>query len=273
MNDSIELYDEMHLVARATALTIDEANEAGCNFLADDATKAAFSAFAEQYEEFCEEQNAVEGEPFAQETPSLEPHMALFKATKKATRRLRIGTKAPPVLDFTERTQRSVVKPPAPRAMLLRQAAKPKQAAELAEQLAPVAKLAAPATPAAMKVTKTPETVANFGAYVAQKAEQNSLYKNALFFLPDNCDKQLRKEGADFVNRHGFSNKHEVIKQIQLWKSYMQKGDVKGANRVTIRSLTGNDTRVGTIGFSFKSFKKYCLGEIRMVSMMAGRTI
>ena len=260
MNDSIEMYDELHLVARATALTIDEANEAGCNFLADEATKAAFSAFAEQYEEFCEEQNAVEGEPFAQETPSLQPHMALYKATKKATRRLRIGTKAPPVLDFVERTERSVVKPPAPRATartLLRQT-KPAPAAEHAEL---------------MKVAKAPEAVANFGAYVAKKAEQNSLYKNALFFLPDNCGKNLREEGSDFVNRHGFANKHDVIRQIQVWKSYMQKGDVKGANQVTIRSLTGKDTRVGTIGFSFNSFKKYCSGEVPMVSMMSGRTI
>jgi len=260
MNDSIVLYDEMHLVARATALTIDEANEAGCNFLDDEATKAAFSAFAEQYEEFCEEQNAVEGEPFAQETPSLEPHMALYKATKKATRRLRIGTKAPPVLDFTERTQKRVVKPPAPRATtrtLLRQATQP----------------AANTTKRELVTQKAPEKVLNFEAYVAEKAGQNSLYKNALFFLPDNCASQLKKEGADFVNRHGFTNKQEVIEKIKVWKSFMQKGDVKGANKVTICSLAGKDTRVGTIGFSFKSFKKYCSGEIPMVSMMPGRSI
>ena len=110
MNDSIELYDELHSMSREP-LSIEEANAKGCNFYDNEPTRNAFQDFRECFQSFCDEQNCVEGEPFAQEAPSIRPFLDSHKATKRPSRRLKIGVKAPPVMSIARKPVAAVRQP------------------------------------------------------------------------------------------------------------------------------------------------------------------
>tara|TARA_B100000519_G_scaffold201256_1_gene216329 strand:- start:9267 stop:10058 length:792 start_codon:yes stop_codon:yes gene_type:complete len=244
MKKSIEVYDRLHQTARDKALTIEEANAKGCCFHQNEATKAAFDDFRSCYREFCEEQNAVEGEPFALETPSIRPFLDQHKATKKANRRLKIGVvgtaTAPPVMNIPLRAPRNADRPLKKAEPLLTKVMETKEVVEAKKQAE---------APAVLPATQS------FRDYIERSTKP--LFRGAFFFLPKD-EKGMRTNAEAFVKRHGFHDKTKVIEQIRAWRTAMQRGEVAVANEITIVSLDGQRRQVGSIAFSFKSFDACC---------------
>jgi hypothetical protein len=237
MEKSIRLYDELHENARQP-LSIDEANEEGCRFTDNEATLNAFEDFKGDYLSFCDEQNAIEGEPFAQEPPSIQTYLAQHKATRKASRKLKIGLTAPPVMDFSMRSKRVTLKAKTTRTQPV---------------LRPVEKTEVQSTPKHVASAKTRPSL-SFEEYVASSNEKGFL--DAVFFLPKDCKEEMQNNPDVFVKQHAFANKGLVLNKIKLWIDKMSS-DPGEANKLTITSMSGKKHCIGHIAFNFTSFKQY----------------
>lgn len=236
MEKSIRLYDELHEFARQP-LSIDEANEEGCRFTSSEATKKAFEDFKHDYLTFCDEQNAIEGEPFSQEPPSIETYLKLHKATRKASRKLKIGLTAPPVLDFSMRNE---VEPTL---------TKKKVTTAMPPVLKPLSEVQA--TPKHSNAVTTPLT---FEEYVRSKSEKE--FKDAVFFLPKDCKEEMASHPEQFVKQHMFANKGLVLNKMKLWIDKMKSNPAE-ANKLSITSVAGQSHCIGKIAFNFTSFNQF----------------
>ena len=230
MESSIKKFNSLHEYARE-AMTLEEANTEGeCNFTDNEPTRKAFDDFAKDFENFCEEQNAVEGEPFAQDAPSIEYYLKLHKATRKATRKLKIGLTAPPVMEFSTRGGRKIKATPV---------------------LRPVQTDTVQATPKHVASAKPTSPILGFRDYV--KSSRNKNFKDAVFFLPNECKEDMQNNAEVFVTRHAFPNKGLVLNKLKLWRSKMKTNPAE-ANSIKITSLTGQSHYIGNIAFNFSSF-------------------
>jgi len=253
MNDSIKKYDRLHSYGRDDALTIEQANAEGCKFYDNEATRQAFADFRECFRSFCEEQNSIEGEPFAQESPSIRQFLDLHKATKRPSRRLKIGVKAPPVISIGRQTdtfQQSRA-PPAPRSLKV-------------EKKATATILEAPAA----AVGKMSVADDSFEAFVRSSS---SLFDDAVFFLPKDNKADFLKNKSEYAKRHGFRGKQEILDKLVHFRSLMRAGNWSEANNIEMVSLTNRTHKVADITFNFKSLDD-CLADsdqipiVKMVS-------
>ena len=235
MEKSIRLYDELHEIARQP-LTIEEANEEGCRFTESEATLKAFEDFKHDYLTFCDEQNAIEGEPFSQEPPSIETYLKLHKATRKASRKLKIGLTAPPVLDFSMRSK--------------------------ATKKVTATKVSAPVLRPVSQVQPTPKHSVisaatpplSFEEYVKSKPDKQ--FSDAVFFLPKDCKEEMASHPERFVKQHAFANKGLVLNKMKLWIDKMSSNPAE-ANKLSITSMSGKSHCIGHIAFNFTSFKQF----------------
>lgn len=252
MERSIELYDQLHSFGREVAMNIEEANAEGCNFYDNEPTRLAFVDFRECFRSFCEEQNCIEGEPFAQESPTIRSFLDLHKATKRPSRRLKIGVKAPPVLSIGRQasTFRRSSAPPAPRSLAEESYKKP-TATVLAQPVAEEGKLAAPMAELSLKEE-------SFESFV--KASNSSVFKDAVFFVPKGYRDEFLKNKAEYTKRHGFRGRHEVLEKLLRFRSLMRNSEWSEANGIEIVSLTGSSHKVGDITFNFSSLDD-CLAD------------
>ena len=181
MDSSIKLYDQLHSYGRDEAMSIEEANAEGCKFYDNEATRQAFADFRECFQNFCEEQNCIEGEPFAQEAPSIKTYLDLHKATKKPSRRLKIGVKAPPVISIARQTDAFQLSeaPPAPRSLLQKVKEEQRPKATILEKVSSNTVSELPKTVENMSLKDEDET---FESFVQQT--DSIVFKDAVFFLP-----------------------------------------------------------------------------------------
>jgi hypothetical protein len=258
MNSSIERYDQLHSYGREEAMSIEEANADGCNFYDNEATRKAFSDFKECFRNFCEEQNCIEGEPFAQEAPSIKTFLDLHKATKRPSRRLKIGVKAPPVVTI-ERRHFVEAPMPTPRAADI-----PKVSAIPKATVLPLMKKIQPSPSPALE--KTIENLsldeASFEAYV-QKSDFQA-FQDSVFFLPKNYEQEFLKNKAEFVKRHAFRGKEEVLDKLLRFRSLMRQQKWSEANEIEIVSMTGRTHKCANITFNFNSLDD-CLADFNKI--------
>jgi len=251
MQRSIDTFNKLHECSRE-ALSIDEANAQGCSFCDNEPTRRAFEDFHRDYNQFCEEQNTVDGEPFTQEPPTIQQYLKLHKATKKANRRLKIGVTAPPVMDFAMRA------PFAPRnstkALVLPEKTSEKK---LLSEVQPKETMRAKAT-----------AQVDFEQFI--RKEPSFAGQDLLFFVPRQkmYEEEMAKDPLSFAKRHAFPMRKKVIVKIKKWKELMQSSDMKKASDITIRSLDNKDRPIGSIAFSFKSFDKCCTDKEATVSLI-----
>jgi hypothetical protein len=244
MQRSIDTHNKLHECSRE-AMSIAEANSHGCSFQDNEATEKAFSDFEHDYNQFCEEQNTVDGEPFSQEPPTIKHYLMLHKATKKAHRKLKIGVTAPPVMDFALR---------APRASRAQ-----------SQAFLPAIPKAAPLESLLKKVSTKKEPRKNapidFETYLKQEPSLAGM--KLFFFMPlkGKYEAEMGKAPLAFAQRHAFPNPQKVIAKIKQWRQLMQGNDMKKASGITIRSLDGTDRAIGSVAFSFKSFDKCCASD------------
>ena len=252
MNDSIKQYDRLHSCGRDDALTIEQANAEGCKFYDNEATRQAFADFRECFRSFCEEQNSIEGEPFAQESPSIRQFLDLHKATKRPSRRLKIGVKAPPVISIGRQsgTFQQSSAPPAPRSLRVEE--KPSATATILE--APVA-----------AVEKMSVTNDSFEAFV--RSTSNGLFADAVFFLPKDNEADFLKNKSEYAKRHGFRGKQETLDKLVRFRSVMRAGNWSEANNIEIVSLTGRTHKVADITFNFSSLDD-CLADSSQIPIV-----
>ena len=243
MNDSIELYDELHSMSREP-LSIEEANAKGCNFYDNEPTRNAFQDFRECFQSFCDEQNCVEGEPFAQEAPSIRPFLDSHKATKRPSRRLKIGVKAPPVMSIARKPVAAVRQP-------------------IAKKIREV-KISPKAT--VLRSVKDPAPVtAKAGTFQTFVQESNSeAFHDAVFFLPKDYEADFLKNKAEYVKRHGFRGKHDTLNKLVHFRSMMKASNWNAANNVEIVSFSGTVHKVANITFNFNSLDD-CLSETKNI--------
>lgn len=246
MNSSIELYDQLHSCGRELAMSIEEANAEGCSFYDNEATRQAFADFRECFQSFCEEQNCVEGEPFAQESPSIREFLDLHKATKRPSRRLKIGVKAPPVIAIARQvdTFRQSSAPPAPRSLM-----QEKPSASILKETTnkKAENLLLPTTMAQLSV-KEEETFERF-----VKESDSIIFKDTVFFLPKDYQVDFLKNKAEYVKRHGFRGKQTILDKLLRFRGLMRDSKWSEANSIEIVSLTGTMHKVGNITFNFTS--------------------
>lgn len=254
MNSSIELYDQLHSYGREEAMTIEQANAQGCKFYDNEATRQAFSDFRECFRNFCEEQNCIEGEPFAQEAPSIKKFLDLHKATKRPSRRLKIGVKAPPVLTI-DRKQAIPVPLPTPRAAEVRKVhATPKASViPLTRKVQP-----SPSPPIEKRIEKLTLDEASFEAYVEQSDFE--AFQDSVFFLPKNYEQEFLKNKAEFVKRHAFRGKEDVLDKLLRFRSLMRQQKWSDAGEIEIVSMTGRTHKCSNIAFNFNSLDD-CLAD------------
>ena len=249
MDSSIELYDQLHSFGREEAMSIEEANSEGCKFYDNEATRQAFADFRECFRSFCEEQNCIEGEPFAQEAPSIKPFLDLHKATKRPSRRLKIGVKAPPVISIARQTDAFALSeaPPAPRSLFKKE--EKKAVATILQEVdsKKSEKASLPTTMAQLSV-KEEETFERF----VQESD-SVIFKDAVFFLPKDYQTEFLKNKAEYVKRHGFRGKEEVLDKLVQFRSLMRASKWGEANDIEIVSMTGTKHKVGNITFNFTS--------------------
>ena len=265
MNSSIELYDQLHSCGREEAMTIEEANAEGCKFYDNEATRKAFADFRECFRNFCEEQNCVDGEPFAQEGPSIKKFLDLHKATKRPSRRLKIGVKAPPVMAIERNAMPEPL--PTPRAAEARKV----QAVPRASVLRPKASVL-PAVTEKLKPAASPEIEkkldnlsldeASFEAYVEQS--EFDAFKDSVFFLPKKYEQEFLKNKAEFVKRHAFRGKEEVLDKLLRFRSLMRQQKWSEANEIEIVSMTGRTHKCANITFNFNSLDD-CLADFNKI--------
>lgn len=251
MQRSIDTFNKLHECSRE-ALSIDEANAQGCSFCDNEPTRKAFEDFHRDYNQFCEEQNTVDGEPFTQEPPTIQQYLKLHKATRKASRRLKIGVTAPPVMDFAMRA------PVAPRSSTKGSGLFDKtQEKKLLSEVQPKKTMRAKATPQV-----------DFEQFI--RKEPSFAGQDLLFFVPRQkmYEEEMAKDPLSFAKRHAFPMREKVIVKIKKWKELMQSSDMKKASDITIRSLDNKDRPIGSIAFSFKSFDKCCVDKEALVSLI-----
>lgn len=253
MDSSIKLYDQLHSCGRDEAMSIEEANAEGCKFYDNEATRQAFADFRECFRNFCEEQNCIEGEPFAQEAPSIKTYLDLHKATKKPSRRLKIGVNAPPVISIARQTdafQLSSTAPPAPRSLLQKVKEVQQPTATIVEKVSSEAKLASelPKTVNKMSMKDEGET---FESYV--QGTDSIVFKDAVFFIPKNYNTDFLKNKAEYVKRHGFRGREEILNKLLRFRNLMRSSKWTEANDIEIVSMTGTKHKVGNITFNFTS--------------------
>lgn len=247
MNHSIQLYDQLHSCGREEAMSLEEANAEGCSFYDNEATRQAFEDFKKCFRSFCEEQNCIEGEPFAQEPPSIKKFLDLHKATKRPSRRLKIGVKAPPVVSI-HRGDDKIIAVPAPletpRHSVLKQRAPSPKATLLSE--------AEPVLPVKeMRKLSVDESDETFQSYV--EGSNFAAFKDSVFFLPKNCEADFLKNKAEYVKRHAFQGKRQVLDNLQRFRNFMRSSNWSAANEIEIVSLTGRSHKVANIAFDFRS--------------------
>lgn len=269
MNESIQRYDQLHTCGRNAAMTIEEANASGCNFYDNEATRQAFKDFSECFRYFCEEQNCIEGEPFAQEAPSIKPFLDRHKATRRPNRRLKIGVQAPPVITIGRKAEVPMEAPAAPRSLLK----------TTTKGFSPKATILKQATTAKVVETKPLEETMKelsvdskdlFELFVKQS--KSSLFKDAVFFVPKNYHEDFLKNKAEYVKRHGFEGKQQVLDKLVSFRSLMKAKQWNEANNIEIVSFTGRSHKVGEITFNFTSLNQSLdnpneIPFIKMVSM------
>ena len=266
MDRSIELYDQLHTCGREQAMSIEEANAEGCNFYDNEATRQAFADFRECFRNFCEEQNCIEGEPFAQESPSIKPFLDQHKATKRPSRRLKIGVKAPPVLSIARQADVAVsipAAPPAPRSLIKK--------IEEPPVLKKVNSAAVEETTTALKQMSIKESKdTSFENFVESSA--SAIFKDAVFFLPKQYEEDFLRGKAEYVKRHGFQGKHAVLEKLKHFRELMRSSSWSEANEIEIASMTGTRHKVANIAFNFTSLDD-CLADtsripfVKMLSM------
>ena len=255
MQRSIDTYNKLHECSRE-ALSIEEANAEGCSFCDNEPTRKAFEDFQRDYNQFREEQNTVDGEPFSQEPPTIQYYLKLHKATKKANRKLKIGVTAPPVMDFAMRT------PLAPRSV------RPKREQPM-PTLKKTEKLLSEVQECSLKTEEKNRPSVDFKSFVEKSFAGQDLF----FFLPreKHYEEEMAKNPLAFARRHAFPTRQKVIAKIKQWKNLMRGtdgADMKKASEITIRSLDNMDRPIGSIAFSFKSFDKCCNDEKAYVALM-----
>lgn len=258
MEKSIRLYDELHEFARQP-MTIDEANAEGCRFTETEATLKAFDDFKHDYLSFCEEQNAIEGEPFSQEPPSIDTYLKLHKATRKASRKLKIGlTTAPPVLDFSMREE----------------LAKPSVSKFLNTEATTTAamKQLSLVQPTPKHANLKPASPVSFEKFVLNSSDKKFL--DAVFFVPKECTKEMASTPEQFVKQHAFPNKGLVLNKMKLWIDKMASNPAE-ANKISITSMSGQKHFIGHIAFNFTSFRSFYNNkdEIPFVKLMGNSKI
>lgn len=249
MNSSIELYDQLHSCGREKAMSIEEANSEGCKFYDNEATRQAFADFQKCFQSFCEEQNCIEGEPFAQEAPSIKSFLDLHKATKRPSRRLKIGVKAPPVISIARQADAFALSeaPPAPKSLF--KVEEKKAIATILEEVdsKKSERASSPTTMAQLSV-KEEETFERF----VQETD-SVIFKDAVFFLPKDYQTEFLKNKAEYVKRHGFRGKQEVLDKLVQFRSLMRGSKWGEANDIEVVSMTGTRHKVGDITFNFTS--------------------
>jgi hypothetical protein len=272
MDRSIELYDQLHTCGREQAMSIEEANAEGCNFYDNEATRQAFADFRECFRNFCEEQNCIEGEPFAQESPSIKPFLDQHKATKRPSRRLKIGVKAPPVLSIARQANLAVSipeAPPAPRSLIT----KIEESSVLKKAESSLVKKTAvkePTTAIKQMSIKESNKDASFENFVQSSA--SAIFKDAVFFLPKQYEEEFLRGKAEYVKRHGFQGKHAVLEKLKRFRELMRTSSWSKANEIEIVSMTGTMHKVANIAFNFTSLDD-CLADtskipfVKMLSM------
>jgi hypothetical protein len=244
MQRSIDTHNKLHECSRG-AMSIEEANTHGCSFQDNEATQKAFIDFEHDYNQFCAEQNTVDGEPFSQEPPTIKHYLMLHKATKKAHRKLKIGVTAPPVMDFAIRAPRASDAP----SQTFHKAFPKSVASESLLKKVSTKKELRKATPI------------DFETYLKQEPSLAGM--DLFFFMPlkGKYEAEMGKAPLPFAQRHAFPNPQKVIAKIKQWRQLMQGNDMKKASGITIRSLDGTDRAIGSVAFSFKSFDKCCASD------------
>ena len=263
MDRSIELYDQLHTCGREQAMSIEEANAEGCNFYDNEATRQAFADFRECFRSFCEEQNCIEGEPFAQESPSIKSFLDQHKATKRPSRRLKIGVKAPPVISIARQAPVAFEVPNAPPA--------PRSLIKKVEQKAVLKKVEAVNEPITalkqMSIKEAEDT--SFENFVESSA--SAIFKDAVFFLPKQYEEDFLRGKAEYVKRHGFQGKHAVLEKLKRFRELMRSSSWSEANEIEIVSMTGTKHKVANIAFNFTSLDDCLvnLSKIPFVKMLS----
>lgn len=268
MDRSIELYDQLHTCGREQAMSIEEANAEGCNFYDNEATRQAFADFREYFRGFCDEQNCIEGEPFAQESPSIKPFLDQHKATKRPNRRLKIGVKAPPVISIARQAEEIAnlpVAPQAPRSLMKKVEPPP----SVLKKVEPPSVLKEPMT--ALKQMRTKEAKdTSFENFV--ESSGSAIFKDAVFFLPKQYEEDFLRGKAEYVKRHGFQGKHAVLEKLKRFRDLMRTSSWSEANEIEIVSMNGTRHKVANIAFNFTSLDD-CLADsskipfVKMLSM------
>jgi len=253
MQRSIDTFNKLHECSRE-ALSIDEANAQGCSFCDNEPTRRAFEDFHRDYNQFREEQNTVDGEPFSQEPPTIQKYLKLHKATKKANRKLKIGVTAPPVMDFAMRA------PVAPRS------SNKASASVLSDKFSGKKLLSEVQAKETMRAKATAQV--DFEQFI--RKEPSFAGQDLLFFVPRKkmYEEEMAKDPLGFAKRHAFPVREKVISKIKKWKELMQSSDMKKASDITIRSLDNKDRPIGSIAFSFKSFDKCCVDKDALVGLI-----
>lgn len=251
-------------------MTIEEANANGCNFYDNEATRQAFQDFSECFRYFCEEQNCIDGEPFAQEAPSIKPFLDRHKATRRPNRRLKIGVQAPPVLSIGRRAECSVQEPAAPRSLRTVKANTFSPKATIVKETTIPKPLQKQPLNTTMKDLAVKESKDLFETFVHQT--NSSIFKDAVFFVPKNYHEDFLKNKAEYVKRHGFQGKREVLDKLVSFQSFMKAKQWNEADNIEIVSFTGRSHKVGEITFNFSSLNESLnnpneIPFIKMVSM------
>lgn len=269
MSDNcIKIFDEYHIVCQNYTLSLKECNSKfGTKFTVSDNLKKAWEDYDTDYELLKLQENVVEGEWLSERMGSFSGYIAKYKQNTPSKKKFFISTHSgvTKVSEVLEKVK------------IVDDDLDHEEELELQQVLTEDA-FKTPTDEIMKEIERKKTYGTDFLSAINKYVNQKKIdLNNFVVFVPTEEAVQNREITENFLRKHLFPNKDNILESLRLWKESLNvKNKMYDASDLFVLNVDSDRVKINTIPYIFKDANKYYkknISNVYHIRLVGRRTL